>query len=506
MQTAIRRAIRHRVAKLRRRAAAQAAKEAEYRDKFTKRTGLPAGLPSESSSSAKFHKQFETGYCGRNANALSKMVWRKALQQSYQPVPAILYRIPKSNGKYREIMSFGIVDASMANVLHERLNRRNIKRQSGNSFAYRSDRNQFDAIIALRLAITRDKVYIIQFDFKAYFDNIPHAYINSILDDPLRVSITEVEKSIVKSFLTHRYSLSDRYDSGHFKQKSVTGTPQGSSLSLFLANLANDDLDKSLESINGRFVRYADDVVAVANTYDDAVEIEKCFIRHCVKSGLKINYEKSPGIRVLSDHENSEIKSLKYFKFLGYNFSSTGCEISETAIRRIKTKISNLINIYLIYYPKTQNFNKSRVGQGFDWDLLGLVTELRGYLYGGATEDSVRKLIYAGMRIDEMRGLMSYYALIDNVAPLKNLDGWLVNCLRRALAKRAKILKKYGVAYPAFTNSALISGAWYDQANNSPDFSPDARLPSFVRGWRGARKYYLTFGLEGVKPPPYLAY
>ena len=35
------------------------------------------------------------------------------------------------------------------------------------------------------------------------------------------------------------------------------------------------------------------------------------------------------------------------------------------------------------------------------------------------------------------------------------------------------------------------------------DRKPSFRLPSFVRGWRAARKYYFTFGLKDVEPPKY---
>ncbi len=410
-------------------------------------------------------------------------------------------------------MEFSIADAALASVLNKRLLGRNLKRFSGNSFSYRPDRNQFDAIINLKQYLAKDKVFVIQFDFEKYFDSIPHAYIKKIINNFGIISASSVEKRLLEAFLMHKYALKSRYNSGLFTSKSKVGSPQGSSVSLFVANLANDALDKRIEGVNGQFVRYADDVVAIASTYEDALRIEQCFHDHCRESGLKINFDKSDGIRLLSPAKVNEIATINKFKFLGYDFYNDGCAISERSVKRIKTKISRLIHIYLIQYPDKFGYSPKRALDSdsipfYDWDLMGLVSELRNYLYGGCSENQINQLLYQGRRIPPMRGLMSFYALVDKKENLRELDGWLVNSLRSALNKRRLILlKKYGKDYPRFSNEKLIKGTWYDPLFNEEGvFEPDSRLPSFVRGWRAARKYYLTFGLDDVSPPPYTGY
>ncbi len=352
-----------------------------------------------------------------------------------------------------------------------------------------------------------------QFDFESYFDSIPHVYIKKIVDNFGIISASSVEKGVLKAFLEHEYAIRSRYTAGKFERKQQVGAPQGSSISLFVANLTNDALDKRIEGVNGQFVRYADDVVAIASTYEDALRIEQCFHDHCRESGLKINFVKSDGIRLLSPKSDNEIATIGKFKFLGYDFYNDGCAISERSVSRIKSKISRLIQIYLIQYIDKYGFNHKRCLLSsnlpfFDWDLMGLVSEVRNYLYGGCTEYQIKQLLYAGRRIPPMRGLMSFYALVDKKENLQRLDGWFVNTLRCALNKRRIILNnKYGWNYPKFSNESLTKGSWYDpKFDEEGVFEPDPRLPSFVRGWRGARKYYLTFGLNGVSPPPYTGY
>jgi hypothetical protein len=128
------------------------------------------------------------------------------------------------------------------------------------------------------------------------------------------------------------------------------------------------------------------------------------------------------------------------------------------------------------------------------------------YVPKALTSDNfIRGGIRSG-QVRGLRGLMSYYALLDNCAELKELDGWLLANLRKAINKRRKILNsKYGVTRKQFTKKELLDSSWYSHPSKK-NFNPDPRLPSFIRGWRAARKYYMSCGLEGIDPPKYMTY
>ena len=174
---------------------------------------------------------------------------------------------------------------------------------------------------------------------------------------------------------------------------------------------------------------------------------------------------------------------------------------------KIIRKLSRLIHVYLIHYPERFGFNRLRcraTKRPYDWDLLGLILEIRGYLYGGLSEQDVKNFLNRGQKLQKMRGLMGFYALLEDPDTLRELDRWLLVNLFVAMRKRGRILKqKYHSQGLVPTEEELILGTWLDKTTWGGVECPDPRLPSFVRGWRAARKYYFTFGLEDVEPPRY---
>lgn len=479
-------------------------REAEYRTRFEKRTGLAAGIPSTPSVTY-VSRHFDPAYCKRNANLLAKVIWHKFLQKSYKPEPAINFFIDKPGGGKRSLMAFSIPDTALANVLMRRLRDRNIKKFSPHSFAYHPDKNIFDAILDLRSFVkSTPKIYSVQIDFKNYFDSIPSSYLLKLLDDPELFALTDSEKLAIKEFLFHRFAQPLQYQTGDFSRR-YRGTPQGSSISLILANLANHSLDTALERLPGKFVRFADDVTAVCESYEDAVKIERAFFEHCRLTGIEMNNVKSPGIAVLADNP-AEIRTYEFIDYLGYRFNENGLNLSDKVIGRIKSKVSKLISVYLIKYVRDVNFNHSRVSKidQYDWDLLGLISEIRNYLYGGLAEHEILAMLVHGRKLKRVRGLMSFYALLDDKTALRELDGWLASTLERAMRKRDEILQsKYGSPGIRPNSANLIRGDWLNLGAWTGSAKPETRLPSFVRGWRAARKYYLTFGLKDVVPPKY---
>lgn len=505
MQTAIKNEIKRLSRRAFAKSSARQQEDEEYREKFLRRTGIAGAISQSQPGTALDHRHFDPRYCARHANFLAKTLWSKILSSTYEPAPAKSFNIPKPKGGTRNVMAFSIPDSAVANVVLRRARDRNIKRLSHHSYAYHPHKNVFDAILALNEQFNDEKIFSIQIDFEKYFDNIPSGYLNRIINDKNFLSLTPHEKYIFRTFWHHRYATAAEYITGPYKRR-VKGTPQGSSISLLLANVANHHLDIMLEASAGKFVRFADDVTAICQSYEDAQSIERRFVEHCRLSGIKINEEKSPGLAIIAN-KDQEIRSLPFLDYLGYRFTKDGLTVPSHVENRIKSKISRLANIYLIYYPRKFGFRATRVGHNpdYDWDLLGLIAEIRKYLYGGLDEYQIQDFINNGNRLPVMRGLMGFYALLEQKDRLRALDGWMVNVIRRALLTRASILgSQYGETGLSIDKSALIMGTWlHEAAWEGPEPFPETRFPSFVRGWRAARKHYFTFGLEDVQPPNY---
>src|SRR5260221_3052495 len=519
MQDTIERAICRKAKQLLKRDELARRQEKKHRERFEKRTGATAAIGSHKQPGPwKVHPHFDPAYCKNQTKSLGKVIWKNLNSRQYKPLPAIQYNIPKDSGGSREIMVFSIPDAAIANLFHRKLTTRNLNSFSANCYSYRPDRNLFDAVIQLQSALAGDRIYVVQYDCKKYFDSISHSYLTKIIDSRMFLA-TDLERSVIKSFLMHRYADHTSYAASEFKVRSV-GVPQGCSLSLFLSNVAGHELDKSLEMKNGQFVRFADDVVVVTYSYEDAVSVVSAFARHRSRSGVAINFEKSPGILMLrsgigdldrslfiSNGEGGEIRHAREFDYLGHKFIGRQKDLngevglSSRAVKRIKKKIASIIHIHHLQNPRSRKlFDAARIGAGFhDWDLITCLNEIRRYIYGSLREREIMKFLNENEKLRRVKGLMAFYPLVTTQIQLSSLDGWLVNILRRALTERARVLASIGYGYAAPTPKQIVDGSWY----NYPAIFSETECPSFVRGWRAARKYYFKYGLKDIKAPSY---
>jgi RNA-directed DNA polymerase len=487
----------------------------KYASKFTRRTGMASNAaPYSDPTHWDFDKHFDPIYCISHSRFLAKRIWVSIQNGAYQPKPAIQFEIEKPDGGIRTIMSFTIPDSAVANVFHRRLTERNKGLFSSYSFAYRPDKTVFEAIIHLQRMIQPSKSYVLQYDYSKYFDTIEHSYLNKLIDQQTFV-MSVAERHLIQSFLCHQYASVSSYQTRNFKVRDK-GVPQGSSLSLFLSNIAAHELDMRLERSNGSFVRFADDVIAVAHSYGDARNIELEFRAHCERSGVKINFDKSSGISLLagraSDDERrffldkddgAELKNLKEINFLGHQVSSSQVNLTNKAVKRIKRRLSRIIYVHMLQYPRRGHpINPNRIDTGcHDWDLVTCINEIRRYIYGGLKERSIHRFLDEDIKLPHVRGLMAFYALVNTIDTLKELDGWLLDVLRRAIKQRNILIgQQSGLTSYTIGESELISGDWY--SNLIPN---ETGLPSFVRGWRAARKFYKRYGLSEVEAPSYYA-
>lgn len=490
----------------------EAASAKKHATRFTTRTGqtsIPA--PYRAPPYWSFDRQFDPVYCIRHARFLAKSIWSKIQSEQYKTIPAILFEIDKPGGGTRQIMSFAIPDSAVANIFHRRLTKRNSGIFSSYSFAYRPDKTIFDAIIHLERMIQPQKTYILQYDYSKYFDTIDHEYLRKLIEKR-RFVMTGAERSVIKAFLSHEYSTYPSWQTRKFETR-VRGVPQGSSISLFLSNIAAHELDMELERLNGSFVRFADDVIAVAHSYGDARAIELEFRAHCERSGVKINFEKSSGISLLSSRDSDDVRyffldkddggplnKISHVNFLGHKIASSEINLTRKALKRIKRRLSEIIYIHLLLYPRNgRSINPTRLGVGhIDWDLVTCLNEIRRYIYGGLKESDLKAFLDDDVKLPIVRGLMAFYPLVSSIEKFAELDGWLENVIQRALRARNKIIVTQGLAPYTISGDELLNGTWH--VSTVPN---ETSLPSFVRGWRAARKFYKRYGLSEIKAPSY---
>lgn len=395
------------------------------------------------------HKGFSPFKCRskQNLSTFSYTITKKVKEKKYHPQPAIIHEIDKPDGTKRELNIFQLPDAALSRVIYKSLLHKNLHRLNSYAFAYREDINGHDAINYIYHEWRNlDRVYIAEFDFSKYFDNIRHEYIWECFER-LDILCTPEEKHVIESFLNSESYLKKNYKKSNPKLRTK-GIPQGTSISLFLANLVCTELDRSLERLGVGFVRYADDTIVWSDSYQKVVEAYETIRNFGIRMGVPLNMDKSEGISLLSRDGTGELESKNNVAYLGYTIGHDYISISDKKVKAIKKKISYIIYQNLLQPLKNNVYTGSRLST-IDWGYLVAVSQVRHYLYGGLTDSTLKAYLYGRATRINFKGLMSYYPLVNNSSQLAYLDGWMVYTFKQSLKLREKLwIKEYKKALP----------------------------------------------------------
>jgi RNA-directed DNA polymerase len=314
--------------------------------------------------------------------------------RTYQPLPARKQEIPKDGGKVRVLSIPAIRDRVVQGALKLILEPVFEADFQPGSYGYRPKRTAHGAIKRVAEAIVQRKTRVLDFDLRAYFDNVRH---DRLLEKVARRVDDADIMHLLKTML---------------KASGKKGVPQGGVISPLLSNLYLNEVDKMLERArevtrNGKYThveyaRFADDLVVLIDAYkrhDWLIgAVTKRLREEFAKLQVEINDEKSRTV----DLERGES-----FSFLGFDF-------------RYLRSLRGVMRPH--YTPKL----KKRTA---------LLRELKEVFrrYRSQPIDRVISLINS-----KLRGWVNYFAVGHSSECFSYIKDWVEKKVRRHLAQARK--------------------------------------------------------------------
>lgn len=352
-------------------------------------------------------------YLSANRQSLEALI----REDKYLPQPILGIEIPKSNGGVRLLGVPTVIDRMLQQAVGQILCNHYEMSFEDYSYGFRPNRRAHQAVLRSKEYINGGNNWVVDIDLKNFFDEVDHCLLLQILYRKIKCRIT---LRLIRKWLRAPIQIQGRLT------KRRKGVPQGSPLSPILSNILLNELDKEMERMKVKYVRYADDFSIYCTEEQTARNVgNQIYLYLKNKLHLPINREKS-GIRRPEE-----------FALLGYGF--------ERAKEPAK-------------YGEYQLIVSNKKWKPFKRKLKEITRKTTPYSF----DTRVWKLKQAH------RGWIQYFALAHMDWQLRELDKWVRNRLRYCIwhfwkkpSRRRKSLLRLGAKpHDAKSWSHSRMGGW----------------------------------------------
>ena len=425
---------------------------------------------------------FDPYHVRSRASTIAHAVTQALKTGTYSPHPPASFDILKSNGEMRTVCTFACVDSVVSARLYRNLLARNRPLLSARSYAYRSDLGPHDAIMHIKSEWRREqRVFVAEFDFTKFFDRISHDYIWETVE-ALGFMMTPLERKVLKAFISTPEPAPPGSTPTSSPGRRTVGVPQGTSISLLVANLVATPLDRALERLGVGFVRYADDTLIWSRSYSAVCEAVEQLHVAARLIGSDINFEKSEGVRLLVPKRTvkAEIRHTASIEFLGHEIGLGAVGMKPAVEEKVRDRVSKLLFDNLLREPLAGTQAIGRL-TNTDRDYATFVWQLRRYFYGPLSEAQLRRFHEGSVPRIRFQGIMSFFPLLDQDATLAALDSWITTQAWLTLRKRSFLLSKYVQTTPEPWHRKRRDLSDLIVPSTSSGRMVDLRLPSLLR-------------------------